>query len=1000
MSFTTPLVLLLLLPAAAFVVWAAWPRLRAGRRAPRSAWASLLLRLLLVLLLVLAIAGAQWVRAVDDLSVLFLVDASDSISSEQAEQAVAFVREAIASMGPDDRAGVILFGRNALVEQPLRAFSEGEELVPFASLPQRLHTNLAAAIRLSLALFPSDSARRLVILSDGAPTIGDTEEATRLAAASGVSADVVYLPRPASGDDVLLTDVQAPGQAAQGETFRMQVSVESGVETDAALRVLAGGEVVYEEPVSLQPGPNRFIVRLEAGEPAFTRYQVQIAPLSAPAPAGDAFPQNNELAAFTDVTGPPRVLLVAGGLDDEGRPRPDEAIQLRAALEAAGLQVAQTTPAELSSSLADLAGYGSIVLVDVNAADLSPRKMEALRTYVRDLGGGLAAVGGPESYGMGGYFETPLEEMLPVRMQIDDEERFPSVSLALVMDRSGSMAAQEGGVLKIQLAAEGAVRALGLLKPNDELTVIPVDTAADQVIGPLTVADREGAAERIRQIGAGGGGIYVRTGLEAAAAALEGSDKPVKHIIVLADGADSEEKEGVPELIRELTAEGVTVSFVSIGQGPDVPWLQQMAEIGNGRFHLTDQAANLPAIFTQETAAIQRNYLIEERFFPNQASGSPILSGIGETPPLYGYVGTTAKDLAQVVLETPQEDPLLATWQYGLGRTLAWTSDATSRWAVEWASWDDFPRFWAQAVASTIGRVEDSPLQVSVTEEEGAARLVVDAQDAEGNFLTGLALTANVVGPDGQATAVALSPVAPGRYEGTFEPDSEGAYFIGVGAASAATTDGGPQTTEGGLAGCDPSSPYCLQTTAGWVLGYSPEYRQTETDPRLLAAIAAQTNGRELATDAAGALGPAAVFSHDLQAPPASRPIWPWLTLLAMLLLPFDVAVRRLAVTRGDLERAWATLPDRRRRQPAVAPARGEAMSQLFEAKERAAPRPAASPLPVAPPASPAPPEAPPAQAEAGEEAPQVEPPSRPAVDDKSPPGETLAARLRKRRQS
>ena len=179
---------------------------------------------------------------------------------------------------------------------------------------------------------------------------------------------------------------------------------------------------------------------------------------------------------------------------------------------------------------------------------------------------------------------------------------------------------------KIQLAAEGAIRALELLNDFDEMTLIPVDEAPDEIIGPITAANRDEAIARMRQMGAGGGGIFVRAGLEAAAEVLAASENEVKHIIVLADGADSEQKEGVPELLGELTAVGVTVSMVSIGAGPDTPWLQEMAELGGGRFHLTDEAANLPQIFTQETVAIQRNYVIEERFFPTQAAPHAILT--------------------------------------------------------------------------------------------------------------------------------------------------------------------------------------------------------------------------------------------------------------------------------------------------------------------------------------------------------------------------------------
>ncbi len=920
MRFATPFALLLLLSLPYFF-WLGRPR-AAARRA-RGGWrepASLGLRLLIVVLLTLSLAGAQTVRAADELAVVFLMDASDSISPAQRAEAETFVRQAIESMKPNDQAAVVVFGANALVERPMSGLAE---LAPITSVPQSLHTDIAEAIRLGLALFPAGSARRLVILSDGAPTLvgaptsvgaatgGDVVAAARLAATTGVQIVVVPLARPPNVTEVMVTNVQAPTQVIEGESFRLTATVESTANMPASLRILAGGNIISEEPVQLRRGVNNYTVRLQATAQEFARYTAQIVPEQ------DTYYQNNQLAAFTEIVGPPRVLLVAAGSEQGdgnqeagSEPVVDESPPLRLALEAAGLQVDRTTPAGLPASLAELSGYASVVLVNVNAKELSPRKMEALQTYVRDLGGGLVTVGGPTSFGMGGYFRTPLEETLPVEMQIKDQERFPSVSMVIVIDRSGSMGAPEGGATKIQLAAEGAARVVQLLNDFDEITIIPTDTQPDNPIGPLSAADKDNIIARIRQIGAGGGGIYVRTGLEAAAQALANNSNQVKHIIVLADGADSEQKEGVPELLDALTAEGVTISFVSIGNGPDVPWLQQMAQRGNGRFHFTDRAANLPQIFTQETTAIQRSYLIEERFFPTLAARSPILQGISAVPPLYGYVGTSAKGTAQVILKTHMGDPLLASWQYGLGRAVAWTSDATGRWAVDWVRWNGFPTFWAQAVRWTIGQDRDSSVETTISLQHETARLLVDTRDGNGAFLNNLSMTANVVSPAGETETIILPQTAPGRYEGTFVPGEDGAYFIRVAGSSSDEED-------------------AVGQTSGWVLGYSPEYRQVEANPALLNEVARLTGGQDVSGD------PLVVFDHDLPSSQAVRPIWPWLLLAAVALLPFDIAARRLVITRRDLAQAWAATLGRFWR-PAASTVRSEQVARLFQAKERA----------------------------------------------------------------
>ncbi|HET91271.1 MAG TPA: VWA domain-containing protein, partial [Chloroflexi bacterium] len=906
MAFTRPLLLLLLILLPYFV-YLGRPTGRYGRS---RAWAALVLRGLIVALVVLSLAGTQSVRGGDELAVVFLVDVSDSVPPAEQERALAFVEQALAAMRPDgsDRAAVVLFGADALVERPMTgAASEGGALTEIASIPRTYQTDLEGAVRLGMALFPAGAARRMVILSDGRPTLGEAEQAVRLAHSQAQSIQVDVLPLESLGvesGEAWLAELAAPARLHQGEEFSLVVTVRATRDLDAVLTVLAGDKVAAQEQVHLNPGPNTFAIPLTADQPGFLPFRAYLVPST------DVYPQNNGLAAFALVAGPPRVLLVAGG-ETTG-----EVEHLQAALQAAGLETVQFTPGAMPSDPASLARFAAVVLVNTPAQALSSRTMGALQSYVRDLGGGLVTVGGPHAYGVGGWYDTPLEETLPVEMTIHDQERFPPMSIVVVIDKSGSMSVMEGGVQKIRLAGEAAARVAELIMDVDELTVIAFDDRPVDVIGPLPGSRRDEVIDQVTRLQAGGGGIYVRESLQEALTYLSDSQRTVRHVILLADGSDAEHQDGVRELVeREMVGQNITLSTVAIGAGPDLRFLEEVAGLGGGRYYFTDQAANLPVIFAEETQLAMRSYIVEEPFYPRQMAVSPILTGIDAVPQLAGYVATTPKSAARVILSTHQDDPLLAAWQYGLGRAVAWTSDGTARWAQAWVGWEGFARFWAQAVRWTVVERTDVPVEVAVTMEGEQAHVAVDAIDAAGSFVNGLEARVSLVGPDGEPLSVALSQTGPGRYEGEFVPGAEGAYLMRL---------------TGSLEGEE-----VVALTTGWVRGYAPEYAALVGDPAYLAYLAELGGGRVLEE-------PGDVFAHTLRGSGTTRDLFPYLLGLAVLLLPFDVGVRRLALSRRDWARVWNKVQERLARQPldvvgeAAAPS---PVSRLFEAKSRAGER-------------------------------------------------------------
>jgi len=897
MIFTSPLFLFLLL-ALPFFSWLGWPA-RGPSRARESV--SLALRVLIALLLILSLAGLEVRQSSEALSVVFLVDYSDSLPPEAKQAELAYVREALTKMGPNDKSAVIVFGGEARVE---RSLSASKELEGFTSKVTTIQTDLAEAIRLGLALLPLDTARRMVILSDGIETTGDALEAARLAATSG--AQILVVPfRVTGSSEAMLTDVHAPPRLRQGEEFGLEVKIDSTLEQTVGVRVFAGAAVVYEGTLELNKGENPFTLPLTAGTPGFSAYRVQITPQDATA-GTDQFYQNNELAAFSQIEGPPKILLVQNPNPRDGI---DESRELIAALRAADMNLDVVRPSELPSELTALAEYASVVLVDVPARALTPRQMTALQTYVRDLGGGLLAVGGPASYGVGGYFRTPLEEALPVEMQIKDQKRRPHLTLVFIIDKSGSMADTSGGAAKVDLAKEAAMRSIELLSPTDKVGVIAFDDSASWVV-PITPLDNPDAVKNAIGSIRADGGTDIFSGVKLAAGQLPADDSAVKHIILLTDGMA--DPSGIPELVRSLhDNDGVTLSAVAMGRDADQTLLQQLAQIGEGSYHFAENPASVPSIFTEETTLATRAYIIEEEFFPQLVSTSPILQGIENVPALLGYIGTTAKTAAQTILISKQNDPILTAWQYGLGKSVAWTSDATGRWAKNWVSWEQYTRFWAQAVRFTLSEGAVSSAAINVTRQGEHATITLDARSDQGAYLNGLTTQANVVGPDGKTQTVTLQQVAPGRYIGEFEPTTEGAYLIRV-------------------AGADATGGEALAQTGGWVLSYSPEYQTLNADPNFLVDVAERTSGTVVGEVEE-------IYAHTLTAPArATRPLWPWLLALAALLWPLDIATRRLVVTRGDLLYSWRKLQGVFVPTPAAAPQRAEQLSALFKAKDRA----------------------------------------------------------------
>ena len=570
----------------------------------------------------------------------------------------------------------------------------------------------------------------------------------------------------------------------------------------------------------------------------------------------------------------------------------DVAAELVGALREQRQQVDTMIPEALPTDFASLATYDSVVLVDVPRLRLNDRQLAALQVYVRDLGKGLVMVGGPRSYGAGGYQKTVLEETLPVDMGVRDREKQPDIALVVVIDQSGSMAACHcntfgngagggtgiGGVQKVDIGKEAILRAAAAMTERDELGVVAFNESAHWVVRtqPLgNVNDLQGQISAIKADGQ----TNIYAGLDEAVKSLDGVTATRRHIILLTDGWSTSGQ--YDEILAKMKAAGITLSTVGAGGGSN-PFLESLATKGGGRFYSASNPASIPDIFLKETQQVSGQQIVEEPFFPILTSSSPILRGLDDgLPKLLGYNGTTAKPAAQTVLVTSRDDPLLAQWQYGLGRSVAWTSDSTGRWAKNWLAWPDFARFFSQLVSWTFPGEETDGIEATFDDVGGKTTLHVESVESDGSARDFYSTSAVVVGPGLEPVDVDLVQVAPGVYEAPLGEVDPGAYAVRV-------TQIKPGTSP-------------LGRTIGLVAPTSAEYRLLGANEPFLAALRNATGGAEV-------LAPEDPWIRNLTATSRYTDLWPLLLILALLLWPLDIALRRVSVGRREFAAAGAWL--------------------------------------------------------------------------------------------
>jgi len=830
-----------------------WRRQTAGQLRPPAGrgdrWA-LALRGALVAVLLLALLRPTLPRWADRLNVVFLLDESDSVSLAARERAYHFAEEAVRGKRGGDRAGLIVFGKEPLVDQSLSERGILER--PKAQVGGRA-TNLFQAIELGLASLPPGEANRLVLLSDGRQNEGDARAAAQAARDQG--ADIYFVPTPLTfTQEVVLESLVLPEEVKYGEPFEAKVVAWSEKDTQGRLSLYRNGQFLGSQVVRLAAGKNVFAYRQSLEKSGIHVYQAGIEV------EGDTIEDNNRALGTVVVRGRPTVLLA-----EKDRV---QAVSLASALRSQSIDVTVVGADQIPGDLAGLERYDGLILSNVSSLKLTKSQMANIRDYVRDYGGGLIMVGGDESFGLGGYYRTPIEEALPVTMEVKEKMEVPSLAVVLSIDRSGSMAmSTDEKVTKLDLAKEAAHLVVDLLNERNEVGVMSWDTEF-LWDSPLRSAKEKAAVHRAIATIRAGGGTDGYPALKECYRVLYDSPAVLKHVIFLSDGQMT--RGDFAGLLGRMAKDKITVSTIAIGTDADVQLMRDIAKWGKGRAYYTEDQQTLPRIFTLETQLASKAALIEQPFRPGvTAPGHEVLQDIDwkTAPPLGGYVATTLKSTADMLLMTHQEDPLLATWRYGLGRAAAFTSDAKAKWGVLWLRWRDFNKVWAQLTRWTLKSGSRGDTVATVRRQNGVGEVTIEAVDGKGEFINFLDAEVGVVTPGRQRTVVGLEQVAPGRYRGRFRAPEEGVYLVGVSERRGANMVG--------------------SHLAGLVVPYSPELRDLGVDETLLREVSEMTGGDALAT-------PQEAFLRARRQSRVAVDLWPWmLGFVAVMLLP-EIALRRV----------------------------------------------------------------------------------------------------------
>lgn len=719
----------------------------------------LVIRIVGCILVLLAVIGIVIPQKSKEAATIFVIDLSESNEDNVADMEK-YLKDTLSDMPKNNKYGIITFGKDSCVEQFL---TETDSFTGFMTEPQTDATNYEEAISRALAMLPADQPGRIVVLTDGRETKGNIHNTAAALSSGETELEAVILGNEET-KDAYIENVTMPTYLHPGDEYSMTVTVISNYDTDAEIRLYSGSSSVMAKEVHLSKGTNQFVFKQTVTDGNMESFKVVV---TAP---DDTCEENNEYSVYSMVEAAPKILLVSG-LDEDSE-------NFKKILAAAGADYNVVSAINAPDTMEEMLKYKSIILENVYIDDLPDGFLANLDSYVKDYGCGLVCCGGEDSFALGGYRDSVIEDVLPVDMEPRGVNETPSMAMVMVIDHSGSMLGYAGdcsNVTNLDLAIQAATGAVDNLRDSDYVGVLTFDDTYTWQVPITQASDKEGIKNKIKTI-RDGGGTTIKPALEEAYKQISQSDAVIKHIVLLTDGMG--ETTDFNDLTEDLNDGGITLSTVAVGEYSDTRLLEELAEECKGRYYYSDLSSDIPKIFAQEVFLSGETYIQNGDFSLAAAGANQLVAGLFPEgwPNIYGYIAATPKQASTIIIATEKDDPVLTTWQYGLGKTVAWNTDVTNQWTGAYAGNDDYVQMWKRIIDYTAGSSSLGADSVDVANEAGSTVVRYQTDD----FSDSTTISAVYQGPDGEKGEVTLICTAPGEYEAVLDAEKVGIYNINV----------------------------------------------------------------------------------------------------------------------------------------------------------------------------------------------------------------------------